>query len=405
MVTSLGRLATTLAALTLVALSTVACGTNVRGSARIDKVRGLRRVAVMPFAVPRNAPPELSAALADELAAHLLNARFDIVERSAIDKILREQAFQLGDDVDPATVVRIGALAGADGVVLGQVTDYRDEATGDDSTTLGISIRCVQAETGSLIFTTSAAENAAAAFCGTEMNCLRDKMVTEIGMFVVDTTSSSATRPGVARSRSTEPAVTEGMHHGTRRRLCVPPRDRSRGHLRRRRRGSEARDGGRSRSALSSSSVESLDAIDEFRTFVQPVRHPVLTEFCRELTSIRQVDVEHAPLYPEAIEKLTRFVGGRRALFSSWGQYDKNQLAADAIHHGIEVRLRHHLNLKVEFAAKVGGAKKFGLAEALEHVGLTFEGTAHRAIDDARNVVRLLPWIFGRREIRRERRS
>jgi inhibitor of KinA sporulation pathway (predicted exonuclease) len=28
-------------------------------------------------------------------------------------------------------------------------------------------------------------------------------------------------------------------------------------------------------------------------------------------------------------------------------------------------------------------------------VGLTFEGTAHRGIDDARNMARLLPWIFG----------
>ena len=79
-------------------------------------------------------------------------------------------------------------LAGADGVVLGRVTDYRDEAVGDDDTTLGISIRCVQAQTGALIFTSSAAQNAAAAFCGSEMNCLRAKMVNEIGVFVIDTT-------------------------------------------------------------------------------------------------------------------------------------------------------------------------------------------------------------------------
>jgi inhibitor of KinA sporulation pathway (predicted exonuclease) len=144
---------------------------------------------------------------------------------------------------------------------------------------------------------------------------------------------------------------------------------------------------------------ESLEPVDEFATFVQPVRHPVLTEFCTKLTSIRQRDVENAPLFAEAIEQLTRFIGGRRVLFSSWGQYDKNQLAHDAGHHRVELRLRHHLNLKVEFSAKAGTTKKFGLGQALEHVGLTFEGTAHRGIDDARNIVRLLPWIFGRREM------
>ncbi len=147
---------------------------------------------------------------------------------------------------------------------------------------------------------------------------------------------------------------------------------------------------------------ESLEPVDEFSTFVQPVRHPVLTEFCTALTSIRQRDVEHAPLFPEAIEQLTRFIGPRKVLFASWGQYDKNQLAQDATHHRVELRLRHHLNLKVEFSARVGSTKKFGLGEALDHVGLTFEGTAHRGIDDARNIARLLPWIFGREEIRRE---
>jgi curli biogenesis system outer membrane secretion channel CsgG len=188
MTTLPARLAGLLFVLTLLVTATIGCGTNVKGAARVDRVRGLRRVAVMPFAVPRNAPPELSRALADELAAHLLNARFDVVERAELEQVMQEQAFQMSDDVDPATVVRIGALAGADGVVLGRVTDYRDEATGAESTTLGISVRCVQAQTGSLIFTSSAAQNAAAAFCGSEMNCLRAKMVTEIGAFVIDAT-------------------------------------------------------------------------------------------------------------------------------------------------------------------------------------------------------------------------
>ncbi|MDF2697512.1 MAG: Inhibitor of the KinA pathway to sporulation, putative exonuclease, partial [Labilithrix sp.] len=33
---------------------------------------------------------------------------------------------------------------------------------------------------------------------------------------------------------------------------------------------------------------------------------------------------------------------------------------------------------------------------ALEHAGLTLEGTHHRGIDDARNIARLLPWLLGR---------
>ncbi len=49
-------------------------------------------------------------------------------------------------------------------------------------------------------------------------------------------------------------------------------------------------------------------AIDsEFQQFIKPVRHPQLTAFCTELTTIRQQDVEQAPQFPEAI-----------AQFKSW---------------------------------------------------------------------------------------
>jgi inhibitor of KinA sporulation pathway (predicted exonuclease) len=35
------------------------------------------------------------------------------------------------------------------------------------------------------------------------------------------------------------------------------------------------------------------------------------------------------------------------------------------------------------------------MAKACELVGLTLAGTHHRALDDALNIARLLPWILG----------
>src|SRR4028118_1975109 len=51
--------------------------------------------------------------------------------------------------------------------------------------------------------------------------------------------------------------------------------------------------------------ANSLALIDEFQTFVKPVRHPTLTEFCKSLTSITQAQVDQAHSYPEAIAALT----------------------------------------------------------------------------------------------------
>jgi inhibitor of KinA sporulation pathway (predicted exonuclease) len=140
---------------------------------------------------------------------------------------------------------------------------------------------------------------------------------------------------------------------------------------------------------------ETLAPCGELQSFVRPVRHPRITRFCTELTTIRQADVDGAPLFPDVMRALGRFLGERKALFCSWGFYDQRQLAQDAAYHGISLPLsREHLNLKKRFGERFGG-KKTGMAGALARVGLTLSGTHHRGIDDARNIARLLPWIVG----------
>ena len=139
----------------------------------------------------------------------------------------------------------------------------------------------------------------------------------------------------------------------------------------------------------------SLEKVDELGVFVRPVRHPRLTPFCTELTTIQQSDVDDAPLFPEAAAQVQRMVGARSVLFCSWGDYDRNQLAQDAAYNGIEVPwARHHLNMKRHFSERLGESKKFGMDGALRRAGLTLEGTHHRGIDDARNIARLVTWLL-----------
>ncbi len=143
--------------------------------------------------------------------------------------------------------------------------------------------------------------------------------------------------------------------------------------------------------------TRTLAKVGELGLFVRPVRHPLLTDFCKQLTTITQADVDGAPLFPEATAQVERFLAGRRVLFGSWGDYDRNQLAQDAGYHCVRLPFaKHHLNLKKRFSEQLGEPKRFGMDGALARVGLTLEGTHHRGIDDARNIARLLPWITGR---------
>ncbi|WP_198000313.1 3'-5' exonuclease [Gimesia alba] len=144
---------------------------------------------------------------------------------------------------------------------------------------------------------------------------------------------------------------------------------------------------------------DSLSAVDEFQTFIQPVRHPQLTPFCTELTSIQQSEVADAPQFPAALSLLTEWMASYApALFCSWGDYDKSQFQQDCRYHQIPYPFPSaHLNLKKQFSRAQGYPKNYGMARALKLAGISLEGTHHRGIDDARNMARLMPWIMGKK--------
>lgn len=139
----------------------------------------------------------------------------------------------------------------------------------------------------------------------------------------------------------------------------------------------------------------SLRTVDEFQAFIRPVRHTLLSRFCCELTSITQREVDAAG---EFVRVFPEFVGWSarydRALFCSWGDYDRRQLEQDCAFHGLAYPFgAEHLNLKAQFSKHCRLRRRLGLAQALQRAGLEFQGTHHRGIDDARNIARLLPQI------------
>lgn len=139
-----------------------------------------------------------------------------------------------------------------------------------------------------------------------------------------------------------------------------------------------------------------LRIVDEFQSFIRPVRHPQLTDFCTRLTSIRQRQVDTAPAFGEFVAAFKPWLYQYSEFaFCSWGDYDFKQLQQDCDFHGRPNPITApHLNVKRLFTERRGLTKKPGLGEAVRQVGLQFAGTHHRGIDDARNIASLLPYIF-----------
>ncbi|HMP17761.1 MAG TPA: 3'-5' exonuclease, partial [Gemmatales bacterium] len=62
--------------------------------------------------------------------------------------------------------------------------------------------------------------------------------------------------------------------------------------------------------------------LDEFHCMVQPVLHPKLSDFCQELTTIRQEEVDQGLLFPQAYMRFLEWMGAEPFLFASWGSFD-----------------------------------------------------------------------------------
>jgi inhibitor of KinA sporulation pathway (predicted exonuclease) len=130
--------------------------------------------------------------------------------------------------------------------------------------------------------------------------------------------------------------------------------------------------------------------VKAFSAFIRPVRHPILTPFCTELTTITQEDVDGAGEFPEAFASFRRWAVGWNA-FASWGKFDLDQFRRDCDYHGMEFPFGVHLNLSRVFTMKYG--RKMGNRRAMKKLGLKPGGTHHRGIDDARNIASMLPFL------------
>lgn len=138
-----------------------------------------------------------------------------------------------------------------------------------------------------------------------------------------------------------------------------------------------------------------LDKIKEFDVFIKPVIHPTLSDFCKELTSIKQEEVDRGLPFNTAFERLKKeiFFSPDDTMFGSWGKYDFNKIEEECKKRGVGTPYRTDktINLK-SMVATIKGWKKRGLGinRSLVALSMEFEGTPHRGIDDVRNIRRIL---------------
>lgn len=133
------------------------------------------------------------------------------------------------------------------------------------------------------------------------------------------------------------------------------------------------------------------NALGEFNAFVKPKLNPELSEFCVQLTSITQAEIDAAEPYPIVITKFQDWINlDTEYLLCSWGFYDRSQFEKDCRLHGLRFDWVHrHISLKHQYTSIANVKKPVGMGKALRNENLTLEGTHHRGIDDARNISKI----------------
>lgn len=142
--------------------------------------------------------------------------------------------------------------------------------------------------------------------------------------------------------------------------------------------------------------IKSLEIIDEFSALVKPQRHPNISNFCSQLTGITQSELDNSNNFKTVFSNfLNWYPKTSKVLFATWGSYDLVQINIDCKFHNLPLFSPDAvLNLKKTFKAVKKLKRPVGLKKALELCQFQYNGNHHRALDDARNTVQLLPTIF-----------
>lgn len=129
----------------------------------------------------------------------------------------------------------------------------------------------------------------------------------------------------------------------------------------------------------------------EFAAFVKPKLNPHLSEFCTELTTIEQSDVDGAMPFDAVIKDFQNWINLEEAYcLCSWGFYDKKQFKMDCELFGLDTSwLKRHISLKHQHADIMKLHRPMGMDGALKMEKIPMEGTHHRGIDDARNITKI----------------
>lgn len=141
-----------------------------------------------------------------------------------------------------------------------------------------------------------------------------------------------------------------------------------------------------------------LAITDEFSALIKPVYFSKLNSFIKKKTGIPQEDIDRADGFPNVIADFRKWLDrGGECLFVTWGGEDFKRIVLDTRMHKLDDSYwlaAHYFDLLKGYLRYKKVTNDVSVEAALQDLNIAAEGSAHRALDDAKMTAEVFRKIF-----------
>ena len=183
--------------------------------ARLASRAPKKRIAVIDFANKTSfAEYDIGKGVADMLTTSLWKTdKFVLVERSHLEKVIKEQNFSTTDLVASETAVKIGRILGLNAIVVGGITEYGlVKEMGKKISRIGVDMRLVDVGTARIIL----AENAVGMAAGKDVDQASRRAVDNLVSKIVSSLEAKPWEGRIMEVEASQVYINAGLNLGIR---------------------------------------------------------------------------------------------------------------------------------------------------------------------------------------------
>ncbi len=133
----------------------------------------------------------------------------------------------------------------------------------------------------------------------------------------------------------------------------------------------------------------------EPKSIIVKPTYSTVSEFCTNLTTLTQEDVDDGISFNDACSILVNEYETKKYVWASYGFFDRNQFEIQCERENVQYPFSYsHINVKILFALVNSLRRQVGMADALKILKIPLKGIHHRGGDDAQNIAQILSRIL-----------